>query len=86
MRLVDNNDPEQRPSPSVTEMLFGPKDAAEVRRKRASKHYAKIARQAKRQIAIDDFFNRPRFAYVDMIAVAIASAVLAMGVVVFFIR
>lgn len=74
---------DDKPNPSVTEMLF--RDEPEVR-ERAAKHYAKLYRQRQRQIAIDAFFNRPRFATVDMIAVAIASAVLAMGVVVFFIR
>lgn len=63
MRLIDTNDPEAR--------------------RKAAIHYAKIARQAQRQAkrraAFDNFFMRPHFAYVDMIACALLAALFSAG-------
>lgn len=70
MRLINSNDPEQR--------------------RKAAIHYSKIARQAQRQMkrrAIwTNLTHTPYFAFVDMILVAIASAVLAMGFTALYMR
>lgn len=57
---------------------------APVDREAASKHYQRMAktaqRQAARRYAWNNFFNTPYFAFADMIGVALASALLGLGV------
>jgi hypothetical protein len=54
-------------------------------RRKAAKHYVRQARKARRQARWDDLLRRPRFAAIDMFAVAFASAAL-LGAIVWILR
>lgn len=70
MRLVNTNDPKERA--------------------KAARHYERMARQAVRQRNWNErrywLLHQRHFTFVDMILVAIASAVLAMGFTALYMR